>query len=76
MAAMAAYGTKPRPQWVTEWPAMVVLAVAQLFWSAGVEEAVAGGGVAGYLEKCTEELMGLTDLVGGDLRLLLSDFAT
>lgn len=63
-AAMAAYGTKPRTEWVCDWPAMVVLAVAQVFWSAGVEGAVAEGAVPAFLAKCADELMGLTDLVG------------
>ena len=63
MEAMAAHGSKPRTQWVSEWPAMVVLSVAQVFWAAGVEGAVAEGAVAAYLNKCTGELMGLTDLV-------------
>jgi hypothetical protein len=63
MAAMAAYGTRPRTQWVCEWPAMVVLAAAQVFWSQGVEAAIKEGRVGVHLEKCTEELMGLTDLV-------------
>jgi len=43
---------------------MVVLAVAQVFWSVGVEAAVGEGKVPAYLDKCTEQLMGLTDLVG------------
>jgi hypothetical protein len=61
---MAAFDSRPRTQWVCDWPAMVVLAVVQAFWSAGVEAAVAAGGVPGFLGSCTEELMGLTDLVG------------
>lgn len=42
---------------------MVILAVAQVFWSTGVEAAVSEGAVPRYLGKCTDELMGLTDLV-------------
>ena len=65
MAAMATYGSKPRAQWACDWPAMVVLVVAQIFFSAGVEDAVASGAVPAYLERCTEDLMALTDLVRG-----------
>jgi hypothetical protein len=65
MAAMAAYGSKPRAQWVCDWPAMVVLAATQIFWSAGVEAAVAEGAVPAFLGKCTDDLMALTDLVRG-----------
>lgn len=43
VAAMHAYVTQPRTSWVREWPAMVVLAVSQIFWARGVEEAVAAG---------------------------------
>ncbi|GBF98747.1 dynein heavy chain axonemal [Raphidocelis subcapitata] len=67
VAAMAAYDSRPRTQWVCDWPAMVVLAVAQVFWCGGVEAAIAAGGVRAYLEKCTADLMGLTDLVRGRL---------
>jgi hypothetical protein len=63
VAAMAAYDSRPRTQWVCDWPAMVVLAVAQVFWCGGVEAAIAEGGVPAYLDKCTSDLMGLTDLV-------------
>jgi hypothetical protein len=45
VAAMHAYVTRPRTSWVREWPAMVVLAVSQIFWARGVEEAVAAGSV-------------------------------
>eukprot|EP00879_Flechtneria_rotunda_P033567 GHRR01037192.1.p1 GENE.GHRR01037192.1~~GHRR01037192.1.p1 ORF type:complete len:217 (+),score=61.07 GHRR01037192.1:316-966(+) len=67
VAAMHAYPTRPRPQWVREWPAMVVLAVTQIFWARGVEETVAAGNVQAYLERCTSDLMDLTDLVQGQL---------
>lgn len=45
VAAMHAYVQRPRPSWVREWPAMVVLAVSQIFWARGVEEAVVAGNV-------------------------------
>jgi dynein heavy chain len=70
---MAAYGSKPRTQWVCDWPAMVVLAVTQVFWSAGVEGAVAESSVPAFLQKCTEDLMGLTDLVTGQSSSCLLD---
>lgn len=51
IAAMHAYPTRPRTAWVREWPAMVVLAVSQIFWARGVEEAVMQGNtqVSGWL---------------------------
>jgi hypothetical protein len=63
MEATAAYDLQPGTQWVCNWPAMVVLAVVQMFWSTGVEAAVAASSVPAYLEGCTKELMELTDLV-------------
>lgn len=45
IAAMHAYHTRPRSAWVLEWPAMVVLAVSQIFWARGVEEALQQGSV-------------------------------
>jgi dynein heavy chain len=45
VAAMHAYVSRPRTSWVREWPAMVVLAVSQIFWARGVEESVAAGNV-------------------------------
>ncbi|WIA31960.1 hypothetical protein OEZ86_002815 [Tetradesmus obliquus] len=67
VAAMHAYVTRPRTSWVREWPAMVVLAVSQIFWARGVEEAVAAGSLQAFLERCTADLMDLTDLVQGQL---------
>jgi hypothetical protein len=46
---------------------MVVLAVSQIYWARGVEQAVADGAVDKYLEQCTSDLMDLTDLVRGQL---------
>lgn len=45
IAAMHAYVQRPRPSWVREWPAMVVLAVSQIFWARAVEEAVVAGDI-------------------------------
>lgn len=45
IAAMHAYPTRPRTAWVREWPAMVVLAVSQIFWASRVEEALTQGTV-------------------------------
>lgn len=42
---MHAYATRPRTAWVRDWPAMVVLAVSQIYWARGVEGAVAAGKV-------------------------------
>ncbi|EFJ44217.1 dynein heavy chain 2, partial [Volvox carteri f. nagariensis] len=67
MLSMAAYTQSERKQWVREWPAMVVLAVSAIFWSSQVEEAIKGGTVPAYLDRCTADLMDLTELVRGRL---------
>lgn len=118
IAAMHAYPSRPRTSWVREWPAMVVLAVNQIFWARGVEEALTQGTVQvgwstkpgfgsfffspalctvyipllvwmtlrvpaclhrlarpqpvyvhaqEFLDRCNNDLMGLTDLVQGEL---------
>lgn len=66
-AALAAYGSKPRPQWALEWPAMAVLAVAQLQWSAGAEAAIAGGALPAFLAACGDDLRALTRLARAPL---------
>ena len=52
--ALAAYATTPRPQWVRDWPAMVVLAVSAIYWSRECEEAISNGTTAEYLKKCSQ----------------------
>ncbi|KAG2439747.1 hypothetical protein HYH02_010624 [Chlamydomonas schloesseri] len=65
--AMAAYAATPRKQWVRDWPAMVVLAVSAIYWSSEVEAAISEGSVPAYLDKCSSDLLDLTDLVRGRL---------
>lgn len=42
MQCVQAYAVQPRPDWVKEWPAMVVLAVSAIYWSRECEDAVTG----------------------------------
>ncbi len=49
--SMAAYATQARPSWVRQWPAMVVLAVSQIYWSQEVENAIELGSLPQYLDK-------------------------
>jgi dynein heavy chain len=48
---MQAYATCPRAEWVREWPAMVVLAVSQIYWSRQCEAAISAGDIQGYLAQ-------------------------
>ena len=37
------YVTRPRHEWVLQWPGMVVLVVTAIFWTRGVEKALKVG---------------------------------
>lgn len=65
--AIAAYATTPRTAWVLQWPAMIVLAVSGIYWARGVEDGIAAGDMPGVLTQNTADLMGLTELVRGEL---------
>lgn len=65
--SMAAYVAQPRPDWVREWPAMVVLAVSAIFWAKEAEDAINGSAMDTYFQKCNQDLLDLTDLVRGKL---------
>lgn len=67
VAALAAYATTPRTEWVLQWPAMIVLVVSALFWSSGVEHAFVGAGAETARDNCTRELLDLTEVVRGEL---------
>ena len=41
--SIASYAAVPRPQWVRDWPAMVVLAVSAIYWSKECEDSISGG---------------------------------
>lgn len=45
--APQAYPTKPREQWLLDWPGQVVIAVGQVFWTRAVNDAVTSGGTFG-----------------------------
>lgn len=67
LAALKDYAATPRTQWVLRWPAMVVLAISGVYWARGVEDGVAAGDMAAVLDQNTADLLGLTDLVRGEL---------
>lgn len=54
---VADYPSKPRHQWVLQWPGMVVLVVTGIYWTQGVEGALAQGEVKKCEDYCTSELM-------------------
>lgn len=64
------YSTKPRNEWVLEWPGMVVLVCTALFWTQGVEKAIQDKSTDAYAEQCTQDLLKIVDLVRGTLTKL------
>ena len=69
---LLAYTTKPRDQWVLDWPGMVVLVVTAVNWTADVTKAIGEGknAVKAYEDKCTADLLKVVDLVRGELTSL------
>jgi len=68
--AYVSYGTTQRDAWVLQWPAQVVLAGSQLWWTEETEAALASGGTEGlarYEAKLNGQLDGIVRLVRGKL---------
>jgi len=61
------YPTKPRHEWVLQWPGMTVLVVSGIFWTQGVTKALHSQRIAAFEGDCTEKLTHIVDLVRGDL---------
>ncbi|KAJ3118419.1 Dynein heavy chain 7, axonemal [Phlyctochytrium bullatum] len=64
-----AYSTKPRDQWVLDWPGQVVLCVSSIFWTLGMERAITSGkkGLEDFCNQLNAELADIITLVRGDL---------
>eukprot|EP00198_Chlamydomonas_reinhardtii_P010624 XP_001699961.1 dynein heavy chain 4 [Chlamydomonas reinhardtii] len=61
-------GAKPkRHEWALRWPGMVVLLAAGVFWTRGVEDALAAQKLPVYEKQCSAELREIVDLVRGEL---------
>ena len=67
--AYEAFTKTPREKWVLEWPGQVVIAVSQIFWTLGLEQAISKGkhAVEEFLTKSNEELNEIIKLVRGEL---------
>ncbi|KAJ3210279.1 Dynein heavy chain 7, axonemal [Dinochytrium kinnereticum] len=67
--AYYAYPTKPREQWVLDWPGQVVLCVSSIYWTIGMEKAIAQGkkGLEDFCAQLNSELAEIITLVRGDL---------
>ncbi|KAJ1562107.1 Dynein heavy chain 7, axonemal, partial [Cladochytrium tenue] len=67
--AFNAYTTKPREQWVLDWPGQVVLCVSSIFWTIGMERAITSGskGLEAYCQQLNTDLNEVIKLVRGNL---------
>jgi dynein heavy chain len=59
---------KPRPEWVTQWPAMTVLGVTATYWTSLTEKAISEGkALQAWFDQNVSQLDALTDMVRGRL---------
>jgi dynein heavy chain len=65
--SLADYNTKPRPEWVTQWPAMTVLGVTATYWTSLTEKAISEGALQAWFDQNVSQLDALTDMVRGRL---------
>lgn len=71
--SVKAYGSKPRHEWLFDWPSQLILVVSQIYWCQEVEDAlskVAGGDAAAlksYNEFQVEQLTRLIEVTRTDL---------
>ncbi|KAJ3385211.1 Dynein heavy chain 7, axonemal [Entophlyctis sp. JEL0112] len=67
--AYHAYFKKPRNQWVLDWPGQVVLCVSSIFWTLGMEKAIAAGkkGLDDYCIQLNNDMKDIIALVRGNL---------
>lgn len=67
--AILAFPTKPRVDWVLDWPGQTILCVGKTYWTLRIEEAMQDGveGMTGYLNQCRAELTDIIVLVRGKL---------
>ncbi|KAJ3020398.1 UNVERIFIED_CONTAM: Dynein heavy chain 7, axonemal [Siphonaria sp. JEL0065] len=67
--AYYAYPTKPRNEWVLDWPGQVVLCVSSIFWTSGMEKAITAGkkGLEDFCLQLNNEMKDIIALVRGNL---------
>lgn len=69
-ASVQAYATNERTKWVLEWPAQAIIAVDNIYWTKEVAQAIEQGKLEDYWKQCVSQLIGLVNLVRGDLSKL------
>ena len=66
---LESYPTRPRGEWVREYPGQAVLAVTQKYWTDNVTNSIIKGheAMGAYLEQCNGEINEIVALVRGKL---------
>jgi dynein heavy chain len=67
---LADYTERPREEWALCWPAQVVLAVSQVFWTQDVSRAIADGSLPELEKSLNSQLKAITMQVRGKLTSL------
>ncbi|XP_035211826.1 dynein heavy chain 7, axonemal-like [Stegodyphus dumicola] len=67
--SLEGYSSKPREEWVLEWPGQAVLCCSQNYWTAEMHEAIKAGQKAleQYLQLNNEQIEKIVNLVRGKL---------
>jgi len=62
------YYIAKRTSWVSNWPGQIALAVDQIDWTQGVEQAIKKeGGLTAYIQTLNDQIEEIVQLVRGDL---------
>ncbi|XP_054715919.1 dynein axonemal heavy chain 7-like [Uloborus diversus] len=67
--ALEAYASKPREDWVLDWPGQAVLCCSQNYWTAEMHKAIKEGpqALSSYLQQNNEQIEKVVSLVRGKL---------
>ena len=70
--SVASYATSKRTDWVLNWPGQIILAVSQIYWTEGVENAFAQGdrsanAIVEFEEVLNKQIEDIVILVRGEL---------
>jgi dynein heavy chain len=68
--AYKAYANTDRKKWCLEWAGQVVICVDNIYWTAEVAQAIKDNNLDHYYDEQCTQLLGLVDLVRGDLSKL------
>ena len=65
--SLVQYGNTKRTEWVLQWPGQVILAVNQIDWTQGVENAISNASLQEYETLLNNQILDIVQLVRTDL---------